>query len=176
LPKGYWGNPPIASTQEGASHELLNEYETIVNKYKSPGKEWWKGFDAMNATDYARLEEIFKQMSREQQHKQIVAFRGPIAPLSKAIPTAKQMEDWRNEKVYGVWINGKRVKNEVLNNYHHTDFSQANVSKLSPNAINYGKHFYQVNLMTNEYYQSYYDLSIADNKNVIMFRGFTFQN
>jgi hypothetical protein len=57
--------------------------------------------------------------------------------------------------MYGVWINEKRVNNEILNKYKNTDFSHANVSKLEKNAKNYGKHYYQVNLMTNDYYRDY---------------------
>ncbi len=46
--------------------------------------------------------------------------------------------------------------NTELNDYTNTEFAQLFVSKLEKNAINYGKHYYQVNLMTTDYYATYY--------------------
>lgn len=40
------------------------------------------------------------------------------------------------------------------------------------NATNYGKHVYQVSLMTNDNFQSYYDQTIASKKNVMILRSF----
>ena len=57
--------------------------------------------------------------------------------------------------MYGIWIDEKRVNNDVLKNYVNTDFAQVFVSKLMKNAINYGKHYYQVDLMTNDHYRDY---------------------
>jgi bla regulator protein blaR1 len=58
------------------------------------------------------------------------------------------------------------LSNEVLNNYTNTDFANVMVSRLMKNATNYGKHVYQVNLMTNDNYQNYYNEQISD-------KGFT---
>ena len=64
--------------------------------------------------------------------------------------------------IYGVWIDGKRINNAALDNYTNTDFGSLFVSKLEKNAKNYGKHYYQVNLMTNDYYAAYYKKAIVD--------------
>jgi len=45
---------------------------------------------------------------------------------------------------FGLRINDKRVKNSELKNYGNTDFAYLVYSKRQKNAINYGKHFYQV--------------------------------
>lgn len=111
-------------------------------------------------------------MNRDQQSKQVVAFLKPPTPLPKAVPATKQLEAWKNPKIYGIWINGKRVRNVVLNNYSNTDFAQFFVSKLTKNAINYGKHYYQINLMTKEYYRKYYDKEIANKENRMVFSMF----
>ncbi len=76
-------------------------------------------------------------------------------PLPKITPTKDMLKSWQNAKIYGVWIDEKRVSNEQLKNFSPTDFSNYFVSKLSKNATNYGKHYYQVNLMTNDYYYQY---------------------
>jgi bla regulator protein blaR1 len=161
----------VLSTEWGAG-EQVKEYEALVNKYKLPGKEWWKGFEKLTAADRKKMETIFFQMSKEQKNKQIVAFRRPTAPSKRAVPDKSEIEKWKDPKMYGVWIDGKRIKNSVLENYTGTDFGHYSESKLYPTAINYGKHYVQVNLMTNNYYQDYYDKTIADSANVILFKGF----
>lgn len=107
-------------------------------------------------------------MSKEQQAKQIVIFTPAPPPLPKSIPTKEQIESWKNSKIYGVWIDEKRVSNTELNNYTNTDFAQLFVSKLEKNAVNYGKHYYQVNLMTTDYYATYYKQTIESKKKYYM--------
>ena len=158
--------------KSGATDDIVKQYEDLVNWYKSPGKEWWKGFEKLTPTDRKKMETIFFQMSKEQKNKQIVAFRRPIAPSKRAVPNKSHIEKWKNSKMYGVWLDGKRIKNSVLENYTPTDFGHYSESRLYPTAINYGKHYVQVNLMTNDFYQDYYDKAIADSANIILFKGF----
>jgi len=73
----------------------------------------------------------------------------------KRSPTQSQLNDWKDAKMYGVWIDGKRIDNAQLKNYNSSDFSHYFISKLSKNAVNYGKHYYQLDLMTNKYYENY---------------------
>ena len=49
----------------------------------------------------------------------------PPPPLKskKIIPTKAQFEALKDNKKFAVWIDGKVVKNETLNNYNHTDFA-----------------------------------------------------
>ncbi|HYK76729.1 MAG TPA: M56 family metallopeptidase [Daejeonella sp.] len=154
------------STQEGVSQELLNEYEQIVNKAKN--EEVYLVPSKFSETDKARLETIFFGMSKEQQAKQIVRFIPNPPPLPKIVPTKAQIESWKNSKVYGVWIDNKRINNAELSNYQNTDFSQAFVSKLSRSAVNYGKHFYQVDLMTNEAYKKYYKQKVESQNRYLL--------
>jgi TonB family protein len=76
-------------------------------------------------------------------------------PFPKKIPEMEQLKLLEDSTTFGLWINDRRVKNSVLKSYTNTDFALLVYSKLEKNAINYGKHFYQVNLMTNEYYANY---------------------
>ena len=76
-------------------------------------------------------------------------------PFSKAIPTAEQLASWQDPKTYGVWIDSKRIDNAQLKNYKPSDFSHYFISKLAKTAINYGKHVYQLDLMTNKFYNDY---------------------
>jgi bla regulator protein blaR1 len=87
---------------------------------------------------------------------------GPIYS-EKKIPTEEMLVDWQNGKKIGLWINEKRVKNSVLKNYKPSDFSEYFVSKLEKNAYNYGKHYYQVDVMTNDYYDNVYLKQVREN-------------
>lgn len=76
-------------------------------------------------------------------------------PFSKTIPTTELLDSWQDSKIYGIWVDNKRIANTELKRYSPNDFSHYFVSKLSKNAINYGKHYYQVDLMTNKFYENY---------------------
>lgn len=75
---------------------------------------------------------------------------------AKKTPTAEQLKLWTNPKIYGVWLDDKRVDNSQLTKYQAADFVYYFVSKLEKNAVNYGKHYYQVGLLTNQYYNKVY--------------------
>lgn len=153
----------IESKKNGVSQELLKEYQHILNKHKKTlenGKESY----SLNipSGEKERLEKIFLQMSKEQQASQLFVFVPANSMiLPKIVPSIEQFESFKDPKIYGLWIDEQRVSNDVLNNYKNTDFANVMVSKLEKNAINYGKHVYQANLMTNGEYQKYYDETIA---------------
>lgn len=167
-------SPPLigispGSTKEGVTPELLKEYESIIEKYNTNDEKWRHNIHQnITASDKERLETIFKQMSKEQQEKQMVFFMKNPGPMSKNVPTKKQVEAWKNPKMYGVWIDDKRVKNSVLNNYTNTDFAHLFVSKLYGAAKRNVSYFYQVDLMTKAHYQGYYDKTIANKENLMV--------
>jgi len=78
-----------------------------------------------------------------------------LPPPEKKSPTAADLKSWTDAKMYGVWVDDKRIDNAQLKNYNPSDFSNYFVSKLTKNAVNYGKHYYKVGLMTNRYYENY---------------------
>ena len=78
-----------------------------------------------------------------------------LPPPEKKSPTAADLKSWTDAKMYGVWVDDKRIDNAQLKNYNPSDFSNYFVSKLTKNAVNYGKHYYQIDLMTNRYYENY---------------------
>lgn len=162
----------VPSSTEGATPAQLAEYRKIVNKAKND-----KGRPAhskISESDKERLQYLFLLMSKEQQAQQMVVFRRSLPPLPKLVPTKEQIESWKDPKIYGVWIDGKRVGNAELDNYTNADFGRLFVSKLEKNAKNYGKHYYQVNLMTNDYYAAYYKTQVENQGKYIM--GFSYHN
>jgi len=111
----------VPSTVEGASPELMKEYADIVakrapnpNEKAGPAfKHYWQFTD----TERDRLEEIFLKMSKMQQSQQTVMFWPKIPPSPKVVPTKTQFESFKDPSIYGVWIDGKKVGNDVLNKY-----------------------------------------------------------
>lgn len=167
-----WLGISVGSTKEGSSKELMTEYLTIVSKYGTICKEWWKNFEKNISTqDRKRLEQIFKLMSPGQQTRQKVAFIKSPQPLKKAVPSDKEFNSWKNANVCGVWIDGKKVDNAALDKYKSTDFDQVFISKLYGAAKQNKKYSYQVDLMTKDYYRKYYEQAIANNRSRIVFRA-----
>ncbi|WP_428658051.1 M56 family metallopeptidase [Runella sp.] len=156
-------------SKDGVSQALLDEYGQIVARYLKKGvkngKEW-RRLDRPSEADRARLETIFKAMSKEQQAAQEINMHPPIGPLPRVLPTEKEFEAYKDAKTYGVWIDEKKVPNSVLNKYKASDFSQVFVSKLYKNAqatIGY-KYKYQLDLMTTAYYEKYRSETLADKR------------
>jgi bla regulator protein blaR1 len=166
-----WMGLSVGSTKSGVSQALLAEYLQIVSKYNTTGAEWWKDFEkTILPEDRTRLEQIYQQMSVDQQNKQKVAFIKTPQPLKKVIPSDKEVTAWKNENVYGVWIDGKKINNFVLDHYANSDFEQVNVSKLYGAAKRNKKYAYQVNLMTKAYYRRYYEQTIGSSRIRMVFR------
>ncbi|MDC7997307.1 M56 family metallopeptidase [Gilvibacter sediminis] len=68
-------------------------------------------------------------------------------------PTLDDFERWQDSDQYGLWIDGKRVANKEIFEYHPDDLPYFTESKLAKNAVNYGKHYVQVDVMSNSYWQ-----------------------
>jgi bla regulator protein BlaR1 len=161
----------IESNPQDATSDILKEYQAIIDKYKD-GKDKWADhfFSHLTDEDRDKLESLFKKMSREQQKKQDIIFSKPLKPLPRISPTEKQLKDFSDASEYGVWIDGKKVSNSTLANYNPTDFAQVFISKLYGKARTSVSYNYQADLMTIDYYQKYYDASIANTRSVMMLR------
>lgn len=87
----------------------------------------------------------------------IIDEKGSVSSIEliKSKPTTTEINTWKKSKKYGIWIDGKRIENNKLNQYLAKDFSSYYVSKLAKNASNYGEYYYQVDLMTNSHYNAY---------------------
>jgi len=160
----------IAASSTDAGPEIMEAYNRILAKYDLKSKKGKKAFHTnLTVADRVKLETLFKKMSKKQQAVQIVGFIPNMPPPPPVVPTDEQLEQWENEKTYGVWIDGQKVPNNTLGDYSNTDFFGVAVSKLSKNAINYGKYIYQVDLMTKGYYEEYYNHRSADKNRTVIF-------
>jgi N-acetylmuramoyl-L-alanine amidase len=144
----------IDSTKATAAE--IEEYDKICEKYQVKKSKYRYDFSKISEVDNNKMVEIFFKMSKTQQELQEVYLRKAPSPSPKSIPSTKQLHDWATEKKYGIWIDdGRQIVNSQLLKYSATDFSNFSISRLEKNAINYGKHYYQLNLMTNSYYDNH---------------------
>ncbi|PMD94545.1 hypothetical protein BWI97_16385 [Siphonobacter sp. BAB-5405] len=134
---------------KGVSEALLREYEAIANQLLAPKNSGYR-YRSIPEKDQERLKTIYYQMNEEQQKQQKVTVH-EVPPMKRESPTQKDLDIWKNPKTSGVWIDGKRVANSVLNNYKPEDFSYALASKLTGKARN-PNYSYQIDLMTNRYF------------------------
>lgn len=157
-------------TEKGASAELMSEYASLIAKNESKPLKQGERFASVSPEDEVRMEEIFRQMSLEQQEQQKICFRTPFPKLPKRTITQQELQSWKeNVNIYGVWIDEKQVKNEELAKYTTSEFSRYSESKLAPNAKNYKYHKYQVDLMTNAAYERY--LAVPQPKYIIYYKS-----
>ncbi len=79
----------------------------------------------------------------------------PVQAFVEKRPTVQQLQDWQNEKEYGVWMDGKRMQNVLLAEMKPADFGWFSVSRLLKGAVNYGKHNYQVDVFSKAYFEQH---------------------
>ena len=129
---------------------LYKEYLQIIEDNRA--KKNAVILNRLPENDMLRMKEIFLSMTPEQQSTLPFIFQRYPAPIYR-VPTTEEFESWKNPSEYGVWMDEKRIDNSELNKYQASDFSNYGRSRLTRTAKNYGKHVYQLHIMTNSYYQ-----------------------
>lgn len=117
----------------GISDAEVKEYNNIAASAVAkpvPGQRNAPKFTGTSA-DRARLLDLFKKMNKTQRYQATINFAKKIPPPSKKVPGADSFEKWKNPEDYGIWIDGKKVGNDALNNYSPTDFSHYSASNLA---------------------------------------------
>jgi len=170
--------PPYSVKNEAgkpdAPQSVVDEYKSIASAYKidtlalanyhfnpKPSLEEPKELGKLvhldtfklKKADRERLRNLFLQMSKKQQSKQYLQFEKIPALKTKMVPTKTQMKLWQDTKEYGVWINGKRYKNSVLNTRPNTDFSYYELIKYNDEQAKYMKYRVEVGLLTNDNFE-----------------------
>jgi len=155
------------STVNGISATELAEYEAYETKYTTRRLDLSK---TMTKPEEQRLEYLFQHMSLAQQRYRTIIFDYPPAPVRGTVVTTHELASWADPAVYGVWLNGKRIKNADLKNIDAKNINKIFFSRLMDNAVKHDGFHYQVELMTLTYYKSYREKAIANrNNSMIMF-------
>jgi bla regulator protein blaR1 len=148
----------------GLSEAEMATYAKLCEDNK--GKNGHINYNLISASERSQLNELFRRMSEKQRSNQTVLFRK--VNHYEQTPTQNQVDEWKNAKKYGLWIDGRKVNNHELNRYDAADFKHYSVSKLHKNTVNYGKYYFQVDLQTAEYFKKI--KAQADTSEVIVFR------
>jgi len=136
-----------------AQENTPEKYESVLDKYRTNRET---KLSEVSIEDKEVLYQLYSEMTEVEKNTVThPIIKLSLAKLEEKQPTAGQMKDWKNDGKLGVWVDGKRIDNNALTNYNYSDFSNYTVSKLHKNAVNYGKHYFQVDLMTNTYYKEY---------------------
>ncbi len=153
----------VSYTSEGVPRVDLDDFHNSLLKFTRISKNGKnRNLDKVPDFEKARLEVIYKKMSKAQQDDQDFRFYPPLAPLPKITPTKKLFDAFKDPIKYGIWIDGKKVKNSKLNNYKNTDFAEYFISKLYGKAKNTVTYKYQLDMMTIPYYKKYIDETNAN--------------
>lgn len=117
---------------------------------------YWKG--AKFSMKLAGQDEkgSFKKVE-EMTREEVLALPNP-KPLPSKMPSQQQLDEWLDTQMYGVWLDGKKIANAELKNYSPEDLQWYSISKLMKNAVNYGKHVFQVDVSTVRKYEYQKDL------------------
>jgi len=167
------------SSKTDAPQSIINEYHTIIAKYLDDSivkkakalptltsgtdvKEMVKVMKmtrlpmeklVKNKTDKERLEILFLQMSENQQRHQLIGFMPKPVLKPRIVPTKEQYTKLFNSKVYGIWVNGWRVKNSNLKSHSNTEyayFAEYTLTKAQAKDCQYP---ISVTLQTKDYYE-----------------------
>jgi bla regulator protein BlaR1 len=77
---------------------------------------------------------------------------GSFYKPAKQSPNERQLQSWTKKSIYGIWLDGKHIKNDTLANYTTKDIVYYTSSPLTKYAINYPKNYFQVDLYTEDGY------------------------
>lgn len=103
--------------------------------------------------------EIMKTYAELTQEERETLKKPSYLPFER--PTAEMLKIWTHPRC-GIWIDGKHVPYQTLAKYKPEDFSQYFVSRLFKNA-QVGQRKYQIDLMTNNYYENVYKKEVLAN-------------
>lgn len=118
------------STDKGASEAMMKEYREFIKDWK-----------ITNRIIYPKLQRaiaIYDIMSPSQKATVKMYpktfFPSSLSKVKPKTPSEAEYNSWKNKKEFAIWIDGKNVSNETLNNYTSSDISYYTVSKVYKNA------------------------------------------
>lgn len=92
----------------------------------------------------------FNELTSEQK-KHVVY----IAPEERMTPNEAEFERWKNPKIFGMWVDGKRVRNFANTKLKASDIVAYSGSYVHKNARQPEGYLYQMDVMTAPYYKKY---------------------
>jgi len=165
---------PASGSEAVSEIEMKQFYATIeqYTKYVKNGKGRTNPVVNMRPELENELYAVYERMTDVQKSqvkaKDITVFRMSI-PVKQA-PTPEMFENWKRPDVFGIWLNEKHVPNSELNKYKYSDIAEYDLSKLYGGALKGRRYKYQLDILTNDYFDKTYDERV-NNRVLIGRRG-----
>lgn len=164
----------IPAAKAVSESEMTDFFATIEQhtQYVKNGKGRTDPIVKMSSELENQLYAVYERMTDAQKAqvkaKKITVFRMSM-PVKQA-PTPEVFENWKRPDVFGIWLNDKHVPNSELSKYAHSDIAEYSLSKLYGAALKGRSYKYQLNIMTNDYFDKTYEERV-NNRVLIARRG-----
>lgn len=147
----------------GLTPQEMNEYHANIKKYSVTGIDKGHKYETleMSAEEKKRMYALFMKMNDNQHQTTKYSFFQMPMPV-KSFPSEAQFESWKDPKVFGVWINDKKVNNAELEKYKASDIAEWWSSYVYANARKGKIYKYQLDLTTNDRFDKTYDGRVND--------------
>ncbi len=116
-------------TKKGATESMMKEYNAHIKNTEESNMIWQPKFNRAKA-----IYDIMTEAQRTTVKKYPKTPAINLASVKPKTPTKTEFDSWKNGDKFAVWIDGKNVSNETLNNYTSSDFTYYTVSKVYKNA------------------------------------------
>lgn len=143
---GFQNIAPLQQSTTNQGENYLEKYEKLYNDARDEKNQ--VHYDKLDIGEMRRLWEFMSTEDREKATK--VPFLPTPATPDEMRPSNYQMNEWKNNADYGIWLDEKHITNEQLKGYSKNDIAYWQYSSVEMNAKDYGKYTTQVNLLTND--------------------------
>ncbi|MDR6807488.1 beta-lactamase regulating signal transducer with metallopeptidase domain [Dyadobacter sp. BE34] len=171
--KAFSPDRKVETAHDGVSEAEMQDFFATIGKNTRAVKNRKGRTDfhiELSPPEENRLYAVYERMSDAQKAqikaKEISVFRMDI-PVKKA-PTPEMFENWKRMDLFGIWLNNKHVPNSQLNKYKYSDIAEYDLSKLYGAALKGRGYKYQLDILTNDYFDKTYDERV--NNRVIITR------
>jgi bla regulator protein BlaR1 len=162
------GNGPVSESEMKQFYATIEEHTRYVKNGKGRTDPIVEMSPELDNQLYAMYERMTDAQKADVKAKEIMVFRMDV-PVKQA-PTPEMFENWKRPEVFGIWLNDKHVPNSELNKYKHSDIAEYSLSKLYGAALKGRSYKYQLNIMTNDYFDKTFEERV-NNRVLIVRRG-----
>ncbi|CCH52456.1 hypothetical protein BN8_01459 [Fibrisoma limi BUZ 3] len=96
------------------------------------------------------VRKTYSELSPDEKKRVVL-----IPPQDRKTPSEAEFNSWKNPKKFGVWVDGKRARNFANTSLKASDIASYSGSYVHKNARQPEGYLYQMDLMTNSYYEAY---------------------
>ncbi|MEQ8553283.1 MAG: M23/M56 family metallopeptidase [Cyclobacteriaceae bacterium] len=142
----------VRFTIDGETH-TLNNVQRIVHGSKEDKIRIITFNDSIAVVGYSDSGTIFRTFDELTEEEKAMLNTPIKKPKRDTPPTQEQLDSWLDSSKYGVWLDGKRISNEILKEYQPDDFATVFIHAQDENTKKLAKYDFQISLRTNESFE-----------------------